>query len=61
MYSMARSRAHAQRRFQLNAFPVALAAHVREMFRLAGIDREILRARIFAHDHAGINLFLRRR
>src|SRR3954447_16680139 len=42
---------HPERRFELNAFAVPLAAHVREVFRLAGINREIFRPRIFAHDH----------
>ena len=45
-------------RDQLNAFPVALAAHIRQMLCLARIHRQILRARIFAHDHPGINVLL---
>ena len=36
-----------------------LAAHVRQMFRLARIHRQIFRPRVLAHDHAGINFFLR--
>src|SRR5437660_12666040 len=49
---------HLERRFELNAFAFALAPHVGEMFRLAGIHRQILRARVLAHDHAGVNFFL---
>jgi hypothetical protein len=40
----------------LDPLAFALAAHVREMFRLAGIDRQIFRARVFAHDHTRINV-----
>ena len=47
-----------QRRFELNPFAFTLAPHVGEMFRFAGIDRQILRARVFADDHSRIDVFL---
>ena len=50
---------HPQRRFQLNTFAFPLAAHVRQMLRLAGVDRQIFRTGVFADDHTGINFFLR--
>src|SRR6266404_1780891 len=50
---------HAERRFQLNPFAFALAAHVGKMFSLARIDRQIFWPRVFAHDHPLVNVFLR--
>ena len=58
MYSIARSRLIRSGAFKLNSFAFTLAAHVRKMFCLAGIDRQIFRTRVFAHDHSFVNVLL---
>src|SRR5438034_4280070 len=44
-----------QRRVELDALAVALGAHVGQLFRFAGIDRDVVVARILPDDHSFVN------
>jgi hypothetical protein len=50
---------HFQGWLELDAFAVALAAHVGEVLGLGGVDRHVLGARVFADDHALVHFFAR--
>jgi hypothetical protein len=50
-----------QGRFELDAFAVLLQPHVGEVFGLAGIHWDVVRARVLAHDHAPATAFARER
>src|SRR5262249_19340559 len=50
---------HPQWHFELNPFTFALAAHVGQVLFPARIDRQVLRARVFAYDHSLVDVFLR--
>src|SRR5665213_1323285 len=50
---------HFQWRIELNSFAIALRTHIGQAFGFAGIDRNVILARVFAHDHAPVNFLAR--
>src|SRR5579862_1675379 len=51
--------AHAGRRFQLDALPVPLAAHVGQVLGLAWVYSQVVGPGVFPDDHPQVNFFLR--
>src|SRR5215469_3108917 len=50
--------AHLKRRRKLNAFPIPLTAHIREMLRFTRVNGQIVRSSVLAYDHPLVHLFL---